>query len=82
MGQDEAFKLPWIELKKKMLKKYCSRTEIRKLEDEFHQLVVKYNDLKTYDRKFLELSVLCPSVVPDVEKALEKYVEGLPPTIE
>ena len=82
MGPDEAFRLSWNELKNKMLKKYCPRTEIRKLEDEFHQLVVRYNDLKTYDRKFLELSVLCPTIVPDVEQALEKYVEGLPPSIE
>ena len=65
-----------------MLKKYCPRTEIRKLEDEFDRLVVKGNDLKTYDQRFQELALLCPTKVPDLEKLLERYVEGLPRSIE
>jgi hypothetical protein len=65
-----------------MLKKYCPRTEIRKLEDEFDRLVVKGYDFRTYDRRFQELVLLCPAKVPDLEKLLEKYVEGLPRSVE
>ncbi|GKF38580.1 hypothetical protein Tco_0118641 [Tanacetum coccineum] len=32
--------------------KYCPRTEVKKMEDEFYNLVVKGNDLKTYIRRF------------------------------
>ena len=52
------------------------------MEDEFELVVVKGVDLKTYDRRFLELVVLCPNKVPDLEQTLEKYVEGLPRSIE
>ena len=82
MGMTEAFQLTWAEFKAKILKKYCPRTELRKLEDEFHNLIVKGVDLRTYNRRFLELSALCPTMVPDYEKTLEKYFEGLPRSIE
>ena len=82
MGIEEAYQISWTDFKQKMLKKYCPRTEIRKLEDEFDRLVVKGNDLKTYDRRFQELALLCPTKVPDLEKLLERYVEGLPRSIE
>ncbi|GKF36969.1 reverse transcriptase domain-containing protein [Tanacetum coccineum] len=32
------------------------------MEDEFYNLVVKGNDLKTYIRRFQELAVLCPNM--------------------
>ncbi|GJT83786.1 hypothetical protein Tco_1058128 [Tanacetum coccineum] len=37
---------------------------IKKMEDEFYNLVVKGNDLKTYIRRFQELAILCPNMVP------------------
>jgi hypothetical protein len=82
MGIEEAYQITWADFKQRMLRKYCTRTEIRKLEDEFNRLVVKGDDIKTYDRRFQELAVLCPTKVPDLEKILEKYVEGLPRSIE
>nr|GEW80726.1 putative reverse transcriptase domain-containing protein [Tanacetum cinerariifolium] len=47
-GIEEAYKLSWIEFKKLFIKKYCPRTEIQKMEDEFYYLSVKGNDLKTH----------------------------------
>jgi hypothetical protein len=82
MGTTAAYQLTWAEFKAKILKKYSPRSELRKLEDEFQQLKVKGVDLKTYNRRFQELMILCPTVVPDLEKTLEKYVEGLPRSIE
>jgi hypothetical protein len=82
LGATTAYQLLWTEFKTKILKKYCPRSELRKLEDEFYVLVVKGVDLRAYNRRFQELKVLCPSMVPDLEKTLEKYVEGLPRSIE
>ncbi|GJS44963.1 reverse transcriptase domain-containing protein [Tanacetum coccineum] len=52
------------------------------MEDEFYNLVVKGNDLKTYVRRFQELAVLCPNMVPNSEKLMEAFIRGLPRSIE
>ncbi|GJU66848.1 hypothetical protein Tco_1253107 [Tanacetum coccineum] len=52
------------------------------MEDEFYNLVVKRDDLKTYVRRFLELAVLCPNMVPNSEKLMEAFIGGLPQSIE
>ncbi|GJW51629.1 hypothetical protein Tco_0092980 [Tanacetum coccineum] len=62
--------------------KYCPRTEVRKIVDEFYNLVVKGNDLKTYARRFQELATLCPNMVPNNEKLMEVFIGGLPQSIE
>ncbi|GKC75832.1 reverse transcriptase domain-containing protein [Tanacetum coccineum] len=49
---EEAYKITWSEFKKLLIKKYCPRTEVNKMEDEFYNLTVKGNDLKTYVRRF------------------------------
>ncbi|GJS91359.1 hypothetical protein Tco_0773995 [Tanacetum coccineum] len=51
-------------------------------EDEFYNLVVKGNDLKTYIRRFLELAVLCPNMVPNTKKLMEVFISGLPRSIK
>ncbi|GJX64005.1 hypothetical protein Tco_0298348 [Tanacetum coccineum] len=52
IGIEEAYKITWVEFKKLLIKKYCPRTEVQKMEDEFYHLIVKGNDLKTYVRRF------------------------------
>ncbi|GJX53344.1 reverse transcriptase domain-containing protein [Tanacetum coccineum] len=59
IGIEEAYKITWVEFKKLLIKKYCPRTEVQKMEDEFYHLTVKGNDLKTYVRRFQELATLC-----------------------
>ncbi|GJT09642.1 putative reverse transcriptase domain-containing protein [Tanacetum coccineum] len=71
IGIEEAYKITWVEFKKLLIKKYCPRTEVQKMEDEFYHLTVKGNDLKTYVRRFQELATLCPTMVPDSEKMIE-----------
>ncbi|GJW76865.1 reverse transcriptase domain-containing protein [Tanacetum coccineum] len=56
--------------------------EVRKMEDEFYNLTVKGNDLKTYVKRFQELAVLCPNMVPNIEKLMEVFIGGLPRSIE
>ncbi|GKD51830.1 putative reverse transcriptase domain-containing protein [Tanacetum coccineum] len=55
IGIEEAYKITWVEFKKLLIKKYCPRTEVQKMEDEFYHLTVKGSDLKTYVRRFQEL---------------------------
>ncbi|GJV49641.1 reverse transcriptase domain-containing protein [Tanacetum coccineum] len=52
------------------------------MEDELYNLTVKGNDLKPYDRRFQELAVLCPNMVPNIKKLLEAFIGGLPRSIE
>ncbi|GJS11323.1 putative reverse transcriptase domain-containing protein [Tanacetum coccineum] len=53
-----------------------------KMEDEFYNPTVKGNDLKTYIKRFQELAVLCPNMVPNTEKLMEVFIGGLPRSIE
>ncbi|GJT38562.1 hypothetical protein Tco_0938427 [Tanacetum coccineum] len=41
-----------------------------KMEDEFYNLTVKGDDLKTYIRRFQELAVLCPNMPQTLEEAI------------
>ncbi|GJT07171.1 reverse transcriptase domain-containing protein [Tanacetum coccineum] len=82
IGIDQANKITWTELKRLLTNKYCPRTEVRKMEDEFYNLTVKGNDLKTYIRRFQELAVLCPNMVPNTEKLMEAFIRGLPRSIK
>ncbi|GJU29861.1 retrotransposon protein, putative, ty3-gypsy subclass [Tanacetum coccineum] len=52
------------------------------MEDELYNLTVKGNDLKPYVRRFQELAVLCPNMVPNTEKFLEAFIGGLPRSIK
>ncbi|GKA88057.1 putative reverse transcriptase domain-containing protein [Tanacetum coccineum] len=79
---EEAYMITWVEFKKLLIKKYCPRTEVQKMEDKFYHLTVKGNDLKTYVRRFQELATLCPTMVPDSEKMIEVFIGGLPRSIE
>ncbi|GKE10860.1 reverse transcriptase domain-containing protein [Tanacetum coccineum] len=79
---EQANRITWTELKRLLTNKYCTRTEVKKMEDEFYNLVVKGNDLKTYIRRFQELAVLCPNMVPNSKKLREDFIGGLPRSIE
>nr|GEV07244.1 reverse transcriptase domain-containing protein [Tanacetum cinerariifolium] len=82
IGIEQANKIAWTELKRLLTNKYCLRTEIKKMEYEFYNLVVKENDLKTYIRRFQELALLCLNMVPNSKKLIEVFIEGLPRIIE
>ncbi|GJY90424.1 hypothetical protein Tco_0505620 [Tanacetum coccineum] len=43
---------------------------------------IRGNDLKPYVRRFQELTILCPHMVPNTEKLLEAFIGGLPRSIE
>nr|GEZ44759.1 putative reverse transcriptase domain-containing protein [Tanacetum cinerariifolium] len=74
MGVDQANTITWTELKRLQTNMYCPRTEVRRMEEELYNLIVKENDLKTYVRRFQELAVLCLNMVPNTEKLLEAFI--------
>ncbi|GJY37559.1 reverse transcriptase domain-containing protein [Tanacetum coccineum] len=78
IGIEEAYKITWVDFKKLLIQKYCPRTEVQKMEDEFYHLIVKGNDLRTYVRRFQELATLCLTMVPDSKKMMEVFIRGLP----
>ncbi|GJS93568.1 reverse transcriptase domain-containing protein [Tanacetum coccineum] len=82
IGIDQDNQITRTKLKRLLANKYCPRTKIKKMEDEFYNLVVQGNDLKTYIRRFQELAVLCPNMVPNTEKLMEAFIGGLPQSIE
>nr|GEZ52835.1 reverse transcriptase domain-containing protein [Tanacetum cinerariifolium] len=82
MGVDQANKITWTELKRLLTNKYYPRTEVRKMEEELYNMIVKENDLKTYVRRFQELAVLCPNMVLNTKKLLEAFIRGLPQSIK
>nr|GEV06521.1 putative reverse transcriptase domain-containing protein [Tanacetum cinerariifolium] len=53
--------------------KFC--TQVKKMEDEFYNLTVKGNDLKTYVRRFQELAILWPTMVPNSEKLMTLHCQ-------
>nr|GFA92129.1 reverse transcriptase domain-containing protein [Tanacetum cinerariifolium] len=69
-------------LKRLLTNRNCPRIEIKKMEDEFYYLTVKGNDFKTYIRRFQELAILCPNMVPNTKKLMEAFIGGLPRSIE
>nr|GFA79861.1 reverse transcriptase domain-containing protein [Tanacetum cinerariifolium] len=52
------------------------------MEDKFYNLSVKGNDLKIYVRRFQELTILCPNMVPNNKKLMEVFIDGLLRSIE
>ncbi|GJV85107.1 putative reverse transcriptase domain-containing protein [Tanacetum coccineum] len=81
-GIEQANRITWTELKRLLANKYYPRNEVKKMEDEFYTLVVKGNDPKAYVRRFQELAVLCPNMVPNTEKLMEAFIGGLPQSIK
>nr|GEY58552.1 reverse transcriptase domain-containing protein [Tanacetum cinerariifolium] len=82
IGIEQADKITWTELKRLLTNKYSPQTKVKKMEDEFYNLVEKGNDLKTYARRFQELAVLCPNMIPNTKKLMEVFIGELPRSIE
>nr|GEV06507.1 reverse transcriptase domain-containing protein [Tanacetum cinerariifolium] len=82
IGIEQANKTTRTELKRLLTNKYCPQNEVKKMEDEFYNLIVKGNDLKTYVRRFQELVVLGPNMVLNTEKLMKVFIGELPQSIE
>ena len=77
LGLPAANALTWEELKEMLLKEYCPRGEVQKLEQEFWNLTMKGSEIQAYTTRFTELAVLCPGMVSPEYKKVERYIWGL-----
>ncbi|GKD09292.1 putative reverse transcriptase domain-containing protein [Tanacetum coccineum] len=77
VGIDEAYEMSWKDLIKLMIEVYCLRKEIKKLESELWNLVVKGNDIGGYTQRFHELTLLCLRMVPKEDEKIERMASSL-----
>ncbi|KAM0033603.1 putative matrilysin [Helianthus debilis subsp. tardiflorus] len=77
-GAEVALAQTWDELQALMMKEFCPRHEIRALEREFDDLKQDGAEHRAYTDRFEELSLLCPTMVTPLEKAIERYIDCLP----
>ncbi|GKE79255.1 reverse transcriptase domain-containing protein, partial [Tanacetum coccineum] len=52
------------------------------MENELWNLKVKGTNLTAYNQRFQELILLCPEMVPNADRLLERYIEGLPLSVK
>nr|GEX67641.1 putative reverse transcriptase domain-containing protein [Tanacetum cinerariifolium] len=60
----------------------CKMSELKKLETELWNLVVKGTDVESYTQCFQELILLCLRMVLDESDKVEKYTGGIPNSIQ
>ncbi|GJS20158.1 retrotransposon protein, putative, ty3-gypsy subclass [Tanacetum coccineum] len=76
IGIDKAYEMSWKDLMKLMIEVYYLRNEIQKLESELYNLSVKGTDVAGYTRRFQELSLLYPRMVPEEEDKIERDADN------
>ena len=81
-GAEVAMELTWEEFKDLMKKEFCPRSEIRALENEFYYLKQDSGENRAYTDRFEQLSLLCPTMVTPLDRAIEKYIDGLPDPVQ
>ncbi|GJS86192.1 putative reverse transcriptase domain-containing protein [Tanacetum coccineum] len=79
---DTAHAIPWSDFKAMFIRKYCPRNEVKQMENKLWNLKVKGTNLTAYNQRFQELILLCPEMVPNTDRLLERYIEGLPLNIK
>ncbi|GJR17068.1 putative reverse transcriptase domain-containing protein [Tanacetum coccineum] len=79
---DTAHATPWSDFKAMFIRKYFPRNEIKQIENELWNLKVKGTNLTAYNQRFQELILLCPEMVPNADRLLERYIKGLPLSIK
>ncbi|MFS7955783.1 putative transcription factor interactor and regulator CCHC(Zn) family [Helianthus anomalus] len=72
----------WEELRALLMKEFCPRHELRALEREFDDLKQDSGEHRAYTDRYEELSLLCPAMVTPLDKAIEKYIDGLPDPVQ
>ena len=81
-GAEVALAQTWAELRALMMKEFCPRHELRALEREFDDLKQDSGEHRAYTDRYEELSLLCPTMVTPLDKAIEKYIDGLPDVVQ
>nr|GEX88959.1 putative reverse transcriptase domain-containing protein [Tanacetum cinerariifolium] len=70
------------EFKSMMTTEYCPVTKIQRMEEELWTLTLKGDDIEAYNNRFHELALMCPDLVPNEKKKIERYMKGFPERIK
>jgi hypothetical protein len=81
-GEEAALALTWAEAKALITNKFCPRSEMRNLEDEFWTLKQDSGENLAYVTRFHELCKLLPHMVENEARTIEKFARGLPASIQ
>ncbi|GJV98713.1 reverse transcriptase domain-containing protein [Tanacetum coccineum] len=82
LGREVANGRLWTEVKQMMIDKFCPIEEVQTLEDELRHFKLRDMNIAAYTKRFNELVLLCPDVVPNEKKKVELYIKGLPKIIK
>nr|GEU58198.1 reverse transcriptase domain-containing protein [Tanacetum cinerariifolium] len=82
LGLVNANHIPWTEFKSMMTTEYCPAIEIQRMEEELWTLTLKEDDIEAYNNRFHELALMCPDLVPNEKKKIERYMKGFPRRIK
>ncbi|KAF5796484.1 putative nucleotidyltransferase, Ribonuclease H [Helianthus annuus] len=81
-GAEVALAQTWAELRTLMIMEFCPRHELRTLEREFDDLKQESGEHRAYTDRYEELSLLCSTMVTPLDKAIERYIDGLPDSVQ
>nr|GFB98498.1 hypothetical protein [Tanacetum cinerariifolium] len=82
LGLVNANRIPYTEFKSMMTTEYCPATEIQRMEEELWTLTLKKDDIEAYNNRFHKLALMCPDLVPNEKKKIERYMKGFPRRIK
>ncbi|XP_022033024.1 uncharacterized protein LOC110934143 [Helianthus annuus] len=80
-SNEEAYALPWNEVRELMMLEFCPPHEQLKLEEEFWHLKQVGDDNLAYTTRFKQLSLIVPHLVSTPKRTITKYINGLPPAM-
>nr|GEV40352.1 putative reverse transcriptase domain-containing protein [Tanacetum cinerariifolium] len=82
LGLVNANRIPWTEFKSMITTEYCPATAIQRMEEELWTLTLKGDDIESYNNRFYKLALMCPDLVPNEKKKIERYMKGFPERIK
>nr|GEZ41498.1 hypothetical protein [Tanacetum cinerariifolium] len=57
-------------------------TKIQRMEEELWTLTLKGDGIEAYNNRFHKLALMCPDLVPNENKKIERYMKGFPKRIK
>jgi hypothetical protein len=78
-GRDSLESMTWPEFKELVLKEFCPRNEIQKLEQEFQGLQMLGSAHQEYTTRFQEVAQLVPHLCTPESRWIERYIWGFAP---
>ncbi|GJU15569.1 putative reverse transcriptase domain-containing protein [Tanacetum coccineum] len=75
-GLVNANRILWTEFKSMMTTEYYPATKIQRIEEELWTLTLKGDDIEAYNNRFHKLALMCPDLVHNEKKKIERYIKG------